>query len=457
MSGIEWYGFCHQTLCSAISNSKVRAIMAYAPCNCSACNWYDNNGTRQIVNKTEIKNCSKTCTDKYTGYDGYLDEYANTLSTFPENKHNVRHNDIEINLLHMETTEAIKERYTSKTKFIRIYEHNAETFLESGSYTSVINREFAELLNSKNQLISWKGTSLDDLVIERLDGTIMTTSGKVTLQLMIGDQPFECEFLVVDLFKRRCIVGREFIEKNEIYMDWQMCPMLFWGYYPMDLYCRNSTLKIRVEVQNRHCRPDISDHWLIYILIMHIGGDMCSHVIKATDTQLDQVLSELLDMKKEGLGIELTTSKLEPYCFSPFSDYNESLIKTDNITKSEIHETDWDKSLRQKFGKRMGNTFNTEKEETIICSTPSLENLAVDSIIRNEKNRKYLIMKQKQGQKWERTGIDNLFHRNIKHDMITTCIKWRYLSLFENCHSYLYKERGVISPKEHITFENIEI
>ena len=444
MTGIEWDLYCQQTTMNTGSDLINKTVIAYTLCSCSACRWRDNSKVKQITYKSK-DNCTGACTDRNTGCDKYLDKYAKVLS-----KHNSMHKDLLINLLDMETLEGAERKYGSAIRFIRIHQHSAEIFLDSGTYISAMNREFAELLNNNNQLISWKETSLDDLVIRDKNREIMTTSGKVTLQLMIGDQPLQCEFLVIDLLKQKCIIGREFIDRHKEYMDWRTCPMQFWNHYPMDLFCRNSTLKMRVEIQKHQSGPNNTEHWITHIMILHIGLDKCSYAMELNNGQLEQALSELLVAMDEGIGIELTTTNQEEYYLLSLLNFNKSLMEPDSIIGN----------TKQNFGEKLGSHINSSKKKTIICTIPSLENLAVNSIITDEKHRKYVAMKQEQGSEKEKAFIKNLFYRNIRHHMILTCTKWKFLSTHEHCHSYIRPRemnRGLRQLNEHEICENIEL
>ena len=454
MTELEWDLYCQMTGMKAASDWMNRTIIAYTLCNCSACRWRDNSKVKQITYKSKV-NCTGACTDRNTGCDKYLDKYANILS-----KHNSIHKDLLINLLDMKTLEEVERKNESETKFIRIHKHNAEIFVDSGTYISVMNREFAELLNNNNQLISWNETTLDDMVIRDRNREIMTTSGRVTLQLMIGDQPLQCEFLVIDLLKRKCIIGREFIDKHKEYMDWRTCPMQFWNHYPMDLFCRNSTLKIRMEIQKHQSGPNNTEHWIIHIMRLHIGLDKCSYIMKLNIGQLERALSELLVAMDEGIGVELTTTNPEEYHFSSLLNFNKSLMKSDGVIGNIIHRMNWNENWKQNFGEKLGGRIDSRKKRTIVCTIPSLENLAVNSIITDEKHRRYVAMIQEQGSEKEKAFINNLFYRNIRHDMILTCTKWKFLSTFDHCHSYIYQRemnRGLRQLNEHEICENIQL
>ena len=112
---------------------------------------------------------------------------------------------------------------TQPTLHIRIGDDIHKILLDSGADVSVASLQLVKSLEKKSQLISWNKKPSINRTVRGADGSVMDTSGKATLQLLIGDHVLEFEFLVVNSLTQSCIIGRDFLAKYGVAMDWLSC------------------------------------------------------------------------------------------------------------------------------------------------------------------------------------------------------------------------------------------
>ena len=126
-----------------------------------------------------------------------------------EPKSEIRINNIEIS--------------TQPTLHIRIGDDIYKVLLDSGADVSVASLTLVKSLEKKEQLVSWNKKPSINRIVRAADGSIMETSGKAILQLLIGDHVLEFEFLVVNSLTQSCIIGRDFLAQFGVAMDWLSC------------------------------------------------------------------------------------------------------------------------------------------------------------------------------------------------------------------------------------------
>ena len=437
----KWIEFCKQKSTKGEDYFTKRKFVIHTSCSCYRCKLLGDGEESQIEYKTSNKDCTRTCTEE---------QFIRYVYKNPGN--NETHGDLAINLLEMETEQKLKDRVKSKKTRrsrgdIHIKDHICEPLLDQGADISAVTLELVETL-SQSQLVRWNrkqhspNLSCDGRVmIYRAGRRILTTTGKATLKLSLGEQDFEWEFLVVDFLVQKCILGRDFIIEKATVFDWLTCPNLFNYRQSMEYFCRNSTLRIRAEISKCKYCIGHEEHWLIHVMILHIGLDMCCQTISVDYTQLEETMLELADMMHEGIGIELTTGVQETYCNRRWRNWENDSRKLTYIEEDEEDVISWEEDVAQKLRHKMGIKMNTESGQTRIYTIPSLENIAANVIITNEAHRKCLQTQQMNGSKEIRTCYRNLFRRYIRHSMRLTCARWRTIGMGKHCRTFAFLKR----------------
>ena len=432
----KWIEFCRQKLAKGKNDFTKRTFVRHTSCSCYRCKLLSNGKRNQIEYKTSNRDCARICTEE---------EFVRYVYKNPGN--NETHGDLAINLLEMETEEKLKERVKSKKTRcspgdIHIKDHICEPLLDHSADISAVALKIVETL-SGSQLVRWNRKShSSNLMVDRVGGRRLTTTGKATLRLSLGEQDFEWEFLVVDFLVQDCILGRDFIVEKVTVFDWLTCPNLFNSSQGIKYFCRNSTLRIRAEISKYKSCIGYEEHWLIHVMILHIGLDMCSHTISVDYTQLEETMLELADMMHEGIGIELTIGVQETYCNTRRRNWENDSRKHTHIEEDKEDVITWEEEVTQRLGHKMGIKVNTESGQTRIYTIPSLENIAANVIITNEAHRKCLQTQQMNGSKEIRTCYRNLFRRYIRHSMRLTCARWKTIGMGKYCRTFAFPMRG---------------